>query len=395
MTSSATAPLLRRLNAERALAVLREVDTIRLTELADASGLSRPTVDAVIEDLRRIGLIAETEDATAGRRGRPARLVRLRAERGYVVGIDIGVHKCVVSVADLRGAVLATEVRPLGQELDRKARLDGVRRTVRAALKPAGVDRSAVLAVCTATPGVVDPRTGVVLACDVLPDWKGLNLRTELGRSFGAPVLADNDANLAVVGERWRGVAAASQDVIYVLAGERLGAGIVSGGQVFRGHDGGAGEMAFLSLLEHTPGAEGIGALASHVGKEVVARLREHDAVRPGGAEGLTGDAALLMAAARDGDEEAQQVLEQILARIARAVGTLALLLNPELIVIGGGVAAAGEQIAEPIRRRLPQMTSLPPRLEVSSLGDRAVTVGALRTALDVVESSLLDNLNG
>ncbi|GAA5772392.1 N-acetylglucosamine repressor [Streptosporangium roseum] len=393
MTSSATAPLLRRLNAETVLNVLREVDVIRLGELADASRLSRPTVDAVIEDLRRIGLIAETEDDTPGRRGRPARLVRFRAERGHVVGIDIGVHKCLVSVADLRGTVLVTEVRPLGQELGRKARLDGVRRTVRAALKKAGVERSAVLAACTATPGVVDPRTGVVLACDVLPEWKGLNLRTELGRSFDAPVLADNDANLAVIGERWRGVAAASADVIYVLAGERLGAGIVSGGQVFRGHDGGAGEMAFLSLLEHTPGAEGIGALAGSVGKEVVARLREHTGEAEFSNE-LTGDAALLMGAARDGDVEAQQVLEQILGRIARAVGTLALLLNPELIVIGGGVAAAGEQIAEPIRRRLPQMTSLPPQLKVSLLGDRAVTVGALRTALDSVESSLLDNLN-
>jgi predicted NBD/HSP70 family sugar kinase len=79
---------------------------------------------------------------------------------------------------------------------------------------------------------------------------------------------------------------------------------------------------------------------------------------------------------------------------MARAVGTLALLLNPELIVIGGGVAAAGEQIAEPIRRRLPQMTSLAPQLQVSLLGDQAVTVGALRTALDAVESSLLDDLN-
>ncbi|GAA3470524.1 ROK family transcriptional regulator [Nonomuraea roseola] len=387
MTASATAPLLRRLNAERVLDVLREVDTIRHTELADAAGLSRPTVDAVIEDLRRIGLIAEVEDDTPGRRGRPARLVRLKAEKGHVVGIDIGVHKCMVSVADLRGTVLATEVRTLGQELGRKARLDGVRRAVRDTLKRARVERSAVLAACTATPGIVDPRTGVVLICDVLPDWTGLNLRTELGRSFNAPVLADNDANLAVVGERWRGVAAASQDVIYVLAGERLGAGIVSGGQVFRGHDGGAGEMAFLSLLEHTPGAEGIGALAANVGKEVVARLREHT-------HELTGDAALLLAAARDGDAEAQQVLEQILARMARAVGTLALLLNPELIVIGGGVAAAGEQIAEPIRRRLPQMTSLTPQLQVSLLGDRAVTVGALRTALDAVESSLLDDLN-
>ncbi|MBB6344367.1 ROK family protein [Nonomuraea muscovyensis] len=387
MTSAATAPLLRRLNAETVLNVLRDVEAIRHTELADAAGLSRPTVDAVIEDLRRIGLIAEVEDDTPGRRGRPARLVRFRAERGHVVGIDIGVHKCMVSVADLRGVVLTTQVRSLGQELGRKERLDGVRKAVREALKQARVERSAVLAACAATPGIVDPRTGVVLTCDVLPDWKGLNLRAELGRSFGAPVLSDNDANLAVVGERWRGVASTSEDVIYVLAGERLGAGIVSGGQVFRGHDGGAGEMAFLSLLEHTPGAEGIGALASHIGKEVVARLREHTS-------SLTGDAALLLAAARDGDTEAQQVLEEILARIARAIGTMALLLNPELIVIGGGVAAAGEQIAEPIRRRLPQMTSLPPRLEVSALGDKAVTVGALRTALDSVESSLLDNLN-
>lgn len=387
VSESATPTLLRRINAESVLHALRAVDTIRLADLSEAAGLSRTTVDAVVEDLARIGLIAETSEGQ-GRRGRPARLIRFRGERGFVLGIDIGVHKCTATVADLRGTVLADHVRPLGEDLARAERLNGVRKAVRAALHTADVERSKVLGACIASPGVVDPRTRTVLACDVLPDWKGLDLRKALGRTFTAPTLADNDANLAVVGERWRGVANSVQDVIYLLAGERLGAGIVVGGQALRGHDGGAGEMAFLSLLEHVPGAEGIAGLARSYGKEVVARLRER-----ANASGVE-DAPLILAAARDGDAEAQRILEQILDRIGRAVGTLALLLNPELIVIGGGVAAAGEQIAEPIRKRLPKMTALPPRLEVSSLGDRAVTLGAIRTALDLVEQSLLNELN-
>jgi predicted NBD/HSP70 family sugar kinase len=397
---TATPRLLRRLNASRVLDALRHSEPMRITDLVAKTHLSRPTVDAVADDLLRLGWLTEIEGDPGAKpaRGRPARRVAFHADAGHVLGLDIGERKVRAAVADLSGDIIAESEEAFERlELDVQERLAVVRRLATLNLKAAGVRRDDLLASCVGCTGAMDA-AGKVLFSSVFP--AGFDLRTAFQRSLGRPVLVENDCNLAVLAEHWRGVARGVDDVICVLAGERLGAGILVGGRLVRGHAGAAGEMAFLGAYEHEHGAEGVGRLIRTLGAEAVRSGRID--TTPGTADGwgtIVGDPTRLEAetvvdAARAGDPVAADIVERSLSAAGRAIVTMALVLNPELVVIGGGVAKAGDVLLEPLRRRLQQMARLPPRLEVSALAERGVVVGAIRHALDDVELRLLDGLH-
>ncbi len=381
---TATAATLRALNAGALLAALRGAGPLTVTEIMAATGLSRPTVHLVCEDLIRAGWVRESADdgdrpdaqdagsRTAPKVGRPARRYAFAADAGYVVGVDMGVGTVTAQVADLGGQVLGSASRrPANARVAAGDRLALVRRSVEAALRAAGLTADAVLAVGVGVPAPVD-RSGRALASeDYLPGLAGADLPATLGTALGCPVLVENDANLAVLAERWRGVAVDLYDVVVLLAGERLGAGIVSDGRLLHGHRGSAGEMGFLALVEGVGAADGVAALA-----------REHAA----GAGLPAHSAEAVFAAARSGDATALGVVEHVASILARAITPLAVLLDPEVVVIGGAVADSCDVLLAPLEQRLAGLVPAPPRVVASALGARAVVVGAVRLALDYVE---------
>ena len=324
MTSSArgaaTPRLLRRLNANLVLDALRSAGPLRVTDLVARTHLSRPTVDAVADDLLRLGWLEQVGAAPGAgpRRGRPARLLAFRADAGYVVGVDIGEHTVRVAVADLLGRVVAE--RRHGLAAHRRGtgpptvphgseRLELVRRTAAATLADAGVGRDAVLAASVGCTGGMDAETGAVLFTSAFPGLADVNLRTALTGTLGDTVLVENECNLAVLGERWQGAAVGVEDAICVLAAERLGAGIVVGGTLVRGHAGLAGEMPFLGAYEFVHGAEGIAYLIRTLGTEAAA------AGRLAGLEPAGLEAETVVAAARAGDPVAIEIVERSRAR--------------------------------------------------------------------------------
>jgi predicted NBD/HSP70 family sugar kinase len=294
------------------------------------------------------------------------------------MGLDIGEHKVRVAAADLRGGIAAETTEHFDPAMDGGARLDAIRAAIAAVRKDAQLRRNQILGACVGCTGGMDATTGDVLFTSAFPGLDSVNLRSELRRSLGAHVAVENDCNLAVVGERWHGVARDVEDVICVLASERLGAGIVVGGQLVRGHAGTAGEMPFLGAYADESGAEGVAQLVRTLGAEAM---------------GADVDAEAVFAAARAGDPVAVDVIERSLEHAGRGIVIMALVLNPELVVIGGGIADAGDAVLDPLRRQLAQMVRLPPRLEASALGERGVLIGAIRRALDHVEDGLLDGL--
>jgi len=173
--------------------------------------------------------------------------------------------------------------------------------------------------------------------------------------------------------ERWCGAAQRLDDVVCVLAGERIGAGIVMGGRLMRGHMGAAGELSFVSALDLEPGAHGVAQLIRQLSGE---------------------DAPDVVAAAAAGDAEAAAIVERASRWAGHGVVTTAQIVNPELVVIGGGVARAGEVLLAPMRRLLEEAAPVPPQLVASPLAERGPLLGAIRLALDDLELRLLDGLD-
>ncbi|MBB1244444.1 ROK family transcriptional regulator [Streptomyces durbertensis] len=365
--------LLRRINAAVVLRELRGArEPLTLSDLARSTGLSRPTVEGIVEGLVDAGLAAESAGVVGDtrRQGRPARRYRFRAEAGHLLGVEVGPHRVSAVLSDLAGRRLGTADRAASEHTGAEERLELVGETTGELLDRSEVARSTLRAVGVGTPGIVRD-DGSVRLCTALPGWTGLPLGERLRRRFRCPVLVENDANAAVVAERWLGVAAGCDDVVMVLAGLSPGAGSLIGGRLHRGFGGAAGEIGALHLLGREAFPE---RLLSTTGEPL------HPLDEAAVAE--------VFALARAGDDLAGKAMERFIQRLVHDVAALVLALDPELVVVGGW-AAGLDGVLGPLREELARYCLRPPRVALSMLGDAAVATGALRLALDHVEEQL------
>ncbi|REE99809.1 ROK family protein [Thermomonospora umbrina] len=369
--------VLRRLNAANTLRALRDGGGApTVTELAAEVGVSRPTAESALAELAARGLVEEVAPDTGRRLGRPARRYRFRAEAGHALGMEIDAHRVLLYVADLDGRVLGDHRADLEVDAGPRERLAAVRAAVKDLLAGLQLERSALWAVGAGTPGVIDS-SGRVIRCTVVPGWEGVDLARELGRSFPCPVLVENDANLAAVAERWRGVARDTDDVVYFLAGMHTGVGAVIGGRLHRGRWGAAGEVGMLPELGLT-----------HTSATLAG---DTDPAEGGGRPDVVTErtARRVLEAARGGDAEARRLLEGLAARMARGIAAMVLALDPEMVVIGGTLTEAGDLLVTRLREHVRPLCLSPTRIETSALGDESVGLGALRAALDRIEADM------
>jgi predicted NBD/HSP70 family sugar kinase len=384
--------MMRRVNTDIVLEVMRASGAMTGTDLIEATGLTRATVHGVCEDLVALGWVRRLEnqrDHGGYVKGRPALRYELNDLAGYVLGVDMGALKVTVLLADLRGNKRARVTLPFGGgHPSGPDRVAIVIAAVRAVLAEEGIDPLRVLAAAVGAAGAVDEAGAI----GTLPDFRELDdvdVRGPFLHEFGWRVLVENDANLAALAERWHGVARGVDRLIVLLAGERFGAGLVEAGKLIRGSTGAAGEMAFLRHVEGVGSTDGIARLARTWGSESLDESRDIAARSKGSPAGVTSE--VVFDSAQDGDAAAIEVLNRISERVSRIVAVLATLLNPDLVVIGGAIAKPSEALLDRIRSRLPDLTPTPPRVSVSTLGEEIVALGAVRHALDHVEARSLD----
>jgi predicted NBD/HSP70 family sugar kinase len=415
--TAATAPVLRRITAEAVLQALVSGGELTAGDLIAATGLSRPTVHSVCDELIGLGWVLETGGAasqaaagapasgsaasgSAAAGGRPSRRYTLNSGAAFVAGIDLGATKISCCLADLRGRIVVEATEPWRDEhVGAPERVMIARRIMQALLDEAGLDAGKVLAAGMAIPAPVTDDGHAVALESYLPGMAALDLRTALRPDFQWPLLVDNDANLAVLAERWCGAAQGVDNVVVLLAGERLGAGICLGGRLIRG-GGAAGEMRFLELVEGVGNTDAIGGMCRELGAIAAAEILAGD--RPEAAGGsilveLAGrrpedvTAEMVVEAARGGDPAAVEVVAVVMERTARAAAVVSTLLDPELLVLAGGPAGAGDVLLPVFEQQLSQLNSARPRLAASTLGDHSALVGAIRLALDRAFETLLD----
>lgn len=394
--------LLRRLNSALVLRTIRSNGPLSRADIAKATGLSKPTVNEVVELLLRGGYVRESvaDGETRPRRPGPrARLLSFRADLGHVLGIDIGANKLLALVADLSGEIVASQRQRIGarERSEAERLLREVRRAADDALAAAGVPRSSLKAVGVGTPGVVDPASGRVALAPQLGGWEGIRLGARLQRSFDCPVLVDNEVHLSVLAERWRGAAQGIDEAVYIQIGVGIGAGILIGGELYRGASGAAGEIGYLPLGDGEEERDGLGPFEHAAGGNAFARLGRRAAAGPDGAllRELAGgdpkavDAETVFEAAGRGDPAAGAIVQQLTRRLARGIASVVVVLNPATLIVGGGLSRASSALLEPLERAVRELVPVPPRLVLSALGDESVALGAVRLALQAVDERL------
>ncbi|TCC24007.1 ROK family transcriptional regulator [Kribbella sindirgiensis] len=368
---------LRQLNASAVLRELRGDQPLTLTELSKRTRLSRASTEDVARDLVGRGWLTEVAPAS-GSVGRPARRYRFNAGAGRLLGIDIGGHKALALVTDLDGEVLNQSRIEIPADAGRRERLAALDRCVAKAL--AGGSGGEIWATGVATTGLVDG-TGKVMLSDSLPEWTGVDLGAHVRRLAPGPVRVENDCKLAALAETWRGVARYAKDVVFLLAGLRTGAGLIIDGKLHRGFANWSGEIGALP-------AAGWQQAPEHLTQwlDTTTQTTSHSS------DGVDGFERVFVAA-RVGDRGALAAVEGYVRDLAVGASALVLTLDPQLVVIGGGFSRSADVMVEPLRRELDRWCLRTPEIRVSAFADEGVALGAVRLALDEVESTITTGL--
>jgi len=374
-----------RVNNERLLlGRLRADGATSRAELARITGLSKPTVSTALGRLERAGLVREVGKVANAGRGRSPVLYEADPTAGYAMGIDIGRSWIRAAVTDLDGVVLGRgDERNQADDADSLVATAGA--LARRVAAQAGLEWSSVLHTVVGSPGVTDSATHSVRYAENLPGWGRQGATDLLQRELGTGLEVVNDANLAALGEYSVGAGQGCELFVYLLVGTGIGAGIVAGGKLFLGAHGAAGEVGYLPWgADGTDGSAGDGAgdaptrgmLEDAAAGEAVLALAR--------ASGLTevGSAKEVFDAARAGDKRALAVVGLEAERLAHAVAAVAAVIDPALVVLGGGIGDNADLLLEPLRAALHRITPLRPGLVPSQLGGDAVLRGAIATAV-------------
>jgi predicted NBD/HSP70 family sugar kinase len=369
---------MREQNRARLLQALRAAGSADRAELVRRTGLSRPTVSALVaEAIARGHMVEEVPAADRdGRQGRPSARLRLDPGAGMVAGVDFGHGHGRVALADLTGTVLAEQRAVLDVDASSERALDTAAALLHELLAEAGAPVERVVGVGLGVPAPVDRSTGAVRSTSILPGWAGVRPAEELSARLRLPVRLDNDANLGALGELRHGAARGAADVLYVKVASGVGAGIVLDGELFRGADGVAGELGHVALdpVGRICRCGNRGCLETLASTAAVAR-----ALAPGGP-----DPAGVPARVEAGDPAARAAAAEAGRAVGRALGALWTALDPELVVVGGELGAASPDLQAALEAAL--AATVVPRARVivrrAALGDRAELLGAVALAL-------------
>ncbi|MFJ8363326.1 ROK family transcriptional regulator [Streptomyces sp. NPDC093984] len=393
----------RAINDRVALRLLQQEGPLTAGQLKQLTGLSRPTVADLVERLTAAGLIAVVGESGEQRRGPNARVYGIVADRAHLAALDVRTESVSVLVSDLLGGVLAEASVPIGGDTGTGPAVEQAVLLVERAAKEAGADRLHTVGI--GAPGLIDPATGELRDSAGLPEWHR-RLVAALQERLPARVIVENETNLAALAEQREGVAQDRDTFVLLWLGHGTGAAVVLDGALRRGASGGTGEIGFLPV----PGTAALpsatdcgGGFHSLAGAAAIVELAEKHGWSAGPAVPELPAAALVRGAVaavaqggRSGPADdhgagrAGGFLDALADRLAIGAASVAAILDPGCVVLGGEVGqAGGDVLATRVAQRLVRLSPLATEVRASTLGGGAVLRGALLTARDGAQEEL------
>ncbi|RSS08793.1 ROK family transcriptional regulator [Streptomyces sp. WAC00469] len=405
------------INDRLALRLLQQRGPLTAGQLKQLTGLSRPTVADLVDRLTAAGLITVVGESDQQRRGPNARLYGIAADRAQLAALDVRTDGVTVTVADLLGRELTRAAAPIATDTATGPAVEQAVALVERAVRGARAERLHTLTV--GAPGLIDPATGELRDSSGLPVWHRRLVGVLQHRLPGTRVVVENETNLAALAEQRDGAARDRDTFVLLWLGGGTGAAVILDGTLRRGASGGAGEIGFLPV----PGTSGLPSATDCEGgfhqlasapavMDLAAehRIAGHAFDKPqargaADAAGLVGHAVRLAAGqARaeadgtapggppeaDGTGNAARFLEALADRLALGVASVAAVLDPGCVVLGGEIGqAGGDALAARVEERVARLSPLRTEVRASVLGGAAVLRGALLTARDSAQEDL------
>ncbi|BCL78006.1 sugar kinase [Ktedonobacteria bacterium brp13] len=409
-----TPHLLREINERRLLEYLWYDGSASRAQLARTTGLSKPTVSQALAHLEQARLVRPVGQVGSG--GRTATLYEPDPTAGYVIGVDIGRSWIRIAIANLNGTII--ERRNMrNHERNASGLVDLTAQLINSAMVAARLTRAQITHTVIGCPGIFDPHSGHLILAPNLPGGEQDTFIDKLQAEFGPHLMIENDINLAVLGEHTYGCGKEIETLAFLSVGTGIGMGIIINGRLYRGAHGAGGEIGFLPFnLEEPLRGPAIPTTPLLHAVTANSELPEVSNVKPGqrgkleeaaAADGIVrialahGMRAPLSAkrifdAARDGDPLARTVIEREGQLLAHAIASITAILDPQLIVLGGGIGLNIDLLLGPIERSLHTITPLrAPRIMASELEVDATLLGAITTALEAARQHIFQNYIG
>jgi predicted NBD/HSP70 family sugar kinase len=363
---------------------VRRVGPVSRAQIARETALSKPTVSQALAALLDGDLVREA-GRTSGGKGPTAVLYELNPQAGWVVGIDVGRDWVRAAIADVTGQFVARRDER-AQVKSATMLITQIGAIAHGLAADAGIKWRQVTFATVGSPGVFEPERRQVALAYALPGWGRQGLMELVQSELGTKIAFENDVNLAALGEQWHGLGKGVSDFVYLHLGTGVGMGLVLNGELYRGSAGAAGEVGYLPLAEtdlRDPSSRRRGALdAAASASGVVA-----DARRLGMEPPLT--ARRVFDEARRGSRKARRVVAHEVHRIALTIAAVSSVLDPELVILGGGIGSNGDLLLEPVERELQTLSPFRPRIEVSALRQEATLYGSVSMALQAAQDQL------
>jgi predicted NBD/HSP70 family sugar kinase len=380
------------------LAAIRRYKAISRIQLQKITKIRLASISDLVKDLIDEGLI---EEAGVGEsiRGRKQKMLRLSSCGGFVIGVEFDVNRVIALAVNLNSQVVGQSQRALVKVANRKRILNAIDEAVRDVLAQAGGDRSKLIGIGVADPGVIDSKKGLSIFSSTIADWRDVPLKAILEEAFGVPVMMESNTRTKTLCEKRFGEGKDAKCLMFVEFGSGIGCGLMNGDELYRGFTESAGELGHIRVRENGPvcncGSYGcletqvsLPALASQAVRAMkegaVSRILElaggeHDAVT----------AEHVFEAARQGDKLALGILDKAAEYLGVAVAGAINLFNPEMVVFNWRFGQVAELLLDTIKRIIQRqalaVATRDLKLAVSKIGEEAGALGAAVMVLDKV----------
>lgn len=378
------------------------VNTIRLkglisqTQLAQLTGFSQGTVSNVVKRLLKDGWIQEKCRTSNSGRGRPCILLSVNPDSVFAIGIDVGGQNLRVGLVNLAGEILDINMESTRPKMGPEDILQRTREMARRIIARSSVAREKIGGLGFALSGIIDPEEGVCLFCPNLPGWIDVRVREFFSEEFGNNVMVDDSVRMMALAEKCYRHGRNMDNLIYIGLGVGIGCAIFIHGELYRGHTGLAGEFGHITVDETGPLCQcGNSGCLEAVASANAITQRAWEAIQSGVYSTISAeideirgknDVKAIFLAAKEGDKLAFDVLDKTGEYIGIGIAALINLFNPSAVVVGGGVAHAGEilmpSIERAVRKRALGMLSRTVPLQQSQLLDKHAGVIGGATAI-------------
>jgi len=377
------------------LNLIRRNGPMSRAKLARRTKLSPPTISRVVDSLIQERLVLEIGTAESGEYGSGRRpiLLQFNPNIGYIVGADVGEIKIRAAVANLQGEIIREITVPTLPHKGGDTTTRQLTTTLHQLLNEARITASEIKMMGLSVPGLIDRKTGTVILASTIAGWRNVPLKTIIQEELEVPTFVENNVNMAAIGERRYGAGQGARNLIYVGVSTGIGMGIIIDGRVFYGTNNLAGEISHMTIEENgwqkdyglhgcletlISGDEMVKWVKKSLRegrKSIISNMVEEDL------EAVTAETVFV--AAGRGDELTTEIVTHVSRYIGVAIANLVSILDPEVVILGDDIVAAGELPLKVILSIVKKLAPILPHITLSQLGNKAAIYGDIAIAVD------------